>query len=331
MIGYGESPLRRLLSTTWPLFRTFRVDVRVSWTIAVWPLFFTWGLAEWLPLGAALLWGVAWTLALFTTVWTHEMGHIAMGRRLGVDSRTITLSGLGGLAHLDGPAQTPRDEILISLAGPATHFVWLAVLYPLVWMLEGAFAGELWFVMVDALISMQFSLMVFNLLPVYPLDGGRTLRGALATRMHANKASYHVATIGFVGNGIFVLLGLISFAKLWDPFGYGSFGFLPAWIGIVGIQACRRLRFQARHDDVYADHDPFQKTLLASHAALRDLDRAEEKARAARRERQDERRALQETVDRILDRITDVGGVDALPARERRELEKASRRLAELD
>jgi len=118
--NFNQSRLQRLLATTWPLLTAFRVQIRVSWTIAIWPVFFTFGFAKWMDLGEALLWGAAWTIALFTTTWTHEMGHIAMGRRLGVETRRMTLRGLGGLAHLDGPAQTPRGEILISLAGPST-------------------------------------------------------------------------------------------------------------------------------------------------------------------------------------------------------------------
>jgi Zn-dependent protease len=327
----GQSPLRRLLSTTWPLFRAFRVDVRVSWTIAIWPLFFTFGFAKWMSLGEALLWGAAWTIGLFLNVWTHEMGHIAMGRRLGVDTERMTLRGLGGLAHLDGPAQTPRDEMLISLAGPATHLAWMAVLYPLTWLLESSFADSMWFWMLGGYADLQLWMMIFNLLPVYPLDGGRTLRGALALRMHANKASYHVSTLGFVGNAVFLVVGLLSWLKVWDPLGHGPYGFLLAWLGFEGIQANRRLRLQARHGDIYADHDPFQKTLMASKAALREMDREEAKEREHREKRAAERRKLQATVDRLLDRITERGGVDALSSRERRELEKASKRLSEME
>ena len=49
--NYDESPLRRLLNTTWPLFLAFGVDVRISWTVAIWPIFFAWGFTEWMSAG----------------------------------------------------------------------------------------------------------------------------------------------------------------------------------------------------------------------------------------------------------------------------------------
>lgn len=326
---FRTTPLQRLMGTTWPLFRAFRVDVRVSWTVLLWPLFLALQFGRWMSAGEAILWGSVWTAALYATTWTHEMGHIAAGRRCGIETERISLRALGGLAHLGAPAQTPRDEILIALAGPAVHLVWMAVLYPAIWLLRADHDAETWFAMLSSLGRLQLSMMVFNLLPVHPLDGGRTLRGALALRMDATRASYWAANAGFAGNAVFIVLGALSLFKVADPFGYGPFGFLLVWIGIEGIQACRRLRFEAQQGDVYGEHDPFQKTLLASQAAMRDLEDDERKEREARRTAQERRRELQATADRLLDRINEVGGVDKLSASERRELERASRELSQ--
>lgn len=301
----------------------------MSWTILVIPIVFAVSFPKEMTAGQVVGWSVAWTLGLFTTVWVHEMGHISMGRRCGIETETMTLRALGGLAHMGAPAQTPGDEIRISLAGPATHLFWMAVLYPAVWKLEGAYGGELWFAMLDLFARLQLSLLIFNLLPVYPLDGGRVLRGALSLRIHANRASLHAATVGFAGNGAFILLGALAWLGIADPFSHGRFGFVLVLLGLEGIQACRQLRMEARYGDIYGDHDPFQKTLLASQAAVREMEREESAEREARRTAQDERRALQETVDRLLDRINEAGGIDKLSAKERKELERASRALAE--
>jgi len=329
--NFEQTRFQRLLSTTWPLLTAFRVEVRVSWTIAIWPLFFVFAFAQWMTFGEALLWGVAWTLALFTTVWTHEMGHIAMGRRLGIDTRRMTLRGLGGLAHLDSPAQNAHDEIKIALAGPATHLVWMAVLFPLLWVLPDTAKTELAYWMLDGFAWLQLWMMVFNLLPIYPMDGGRVLRGALALKMHPNKASLHAATVGFVGNGLLLLMGILAWLKIWDPLGHGSFGFVLAWIGFAGIQGCRQLRHQAIHGDIYGDDDPFAATLMASRRVMERYDREEAKEKEQRRKRVDERQELQARVDALLGRITEVGGIDHLPARERKELERAAKELSEFD
>jgi Zn-dependent protease len=316
----------RVLNLSWPVFRAFRVTVRVGWTVVLWLALVVVTFAKWLPFPQALGWGAAWTLALYVTTWTHEMGHIAMGRRCGVETDTMTLRALGGLAHMNAPAQTPQDEMKIALAGPATHLAWLAVLWPTTRLVEAGNAHALWFSMLVGFLHLQFWMMAFNLLPIWPMDGGRTLRAALSTRTHATRASYHVATIGFVGNAAFVVVGLLAWLEIADVFAWGPYGFLLAWIGLEGINACRQLRLEAKYGDVYGDHDPFQKTLLASQAAMRDLDVEE---RTARRASHDRRRQLQETADRLLDRINELGGIDRLSARERRQLEEASRELAE--
>jgi len=240
-----------MLSTTWPLFRAFRVDVRISWTIVVVPLFLWYLLAkgpQGLPAQDALAWAVVWTAGLYACVWTHEMGHIVMGRRCGVDTRDMTLRALGGLAHLDAPAPTPKAEIAISLAGPVTHLGWMAVLYPILWIAEwsGADMGSQWYGMLYGFAGFQTALMVFNLLPFYPLDGGRVLRGVLSMRMHSQKASLWTANVGFGGAVALGLtgLGLSMPGLVW--LGVDRWGFMLVWIAIEGWMSCRRLQMQVR-------------------------------------------------------------------------------------
>jgi len=325
------SPLTRLLNTSWPLFRAFRVDVRVSWTIVLIPLVFVLPMlkSDWMPAGEAFAWAGAMTFVLYATVWAHEMGHITMGRRCGVETERMTLRALGGLAHLQAPAQTPRDDILISLAGPATHLVWMAVLFPATWLLRDAHGSAWWFEVLRWSAGLQVSLFVFNLLPIWPMDGGHATRSALALRMDATKASYHVATLGFVGNGLLIAVGVLSLFEITDMRAFHAFGFLTVWIGISGIQACRQLRHDAKYGNIYGDNDPFQRTLVASQAAIREMDRDEQRERDERRAARERREKLQETADRLLERINEVGGIEKLSAKERAELERASRALAE--
>lgn len=325
---YHPHPILRLLSTTWPLFRAFRVDVRVSWTIAIWPLFFFLSFSRFLAAGPAFGWSIAWTVGLFASVWTHEMGHIWAGRRCGIETKTITLRGLGGLAHLEAPAANPRHEIRIAAAGPVTHLGWLLVLVPATLTLRGANEHEIWFWMLEGFQRLQIFLMVFNLLPIYPLDGGRVLMGMLTLRNDATRGAYLTSTVGYVGNSIFIGLGLLALFTDFDPFGWGEFGFLLAIIGLEGFVACRRLRLLALHGGLYEAVDPYQKVLNESRAAMEEGDRREAKARERERAERERIRQLEQTVDQLLDRVSEAGGVDQLPRRERKALERASRELA---
>jgi len=146
----------------------------------------------------------------------------------------------------------------------------------------------------------------------------------MATRMDSGRASYLVSNIGFVGNGALIVLWIVSMATSKEPV-FAAFGFVSAWIGFDGIQACRRLRMEALYGDAYGDRDPFQKTLLESQAAVRAM---EDEEKTGRRAAADERLRLQEKADRLLDRINELGGIDKLSAKERKELEQASRALA---
>jgi Zn-dependent protease len=328
---FHPSPIVRLLNTSWPLFRAFRVDVRVSWTIVIWPLLIVIPMLKWMPAGEAFAWAGAMTVVLYATVWTHEMGHIAMGRRCGIETERMTLRALGGLAHMSEPAQTPKDDILIALAGPATHLAWMAVLFPAMWLAPDGHAGTWWFELLRWSAGLQTALLLFNLLPIWPMDGGRAGRSLLALRMDPTKASYHMATVGFIGNGLLVLVGLLSLFEITHVREFHAYGFLTAWIGINGIQACRQLRFEAKYGDVYGDRDPFQRTLVASRNAMNEIDREEQRGRDERRAAIERRQQLQDTADRLLDRINEVGGIENLSAKERAELERASRALAEED
>ncbi len=311
------------------------MEVRASWTAALWPIVFLVGFSKRMDLGPALLWGVAWTLALFANVWTHEMGHIVAGRRYGIETERMTLRGLGGLAHLQAKASSPRQDVVISLAGPATHLLWLAVLGPLTWWIgTGLGSDARWPWMLRAFTWTQVHLLVFNLLPIYMLDGSRVLLALLTKLRGSGWAALTTSTVGFVGNGAFVLVGVLAFLEVCDPLGSGPFSFLLAWLGIEGIQACRQLRLEAKYGDVYGDPDPFAATLLASKQAVADMEREERAAKAKARRpaappkpRADSREALQEQMDRLLDRVNEVGGVDKLPRRERKELERVGRLL----
>lgn len=155
--------------------------------------------------------GVALMLALFACIVLHELGHALMARRFGITTKDITLLPIGGMAQLERMPDRPAQEFLVALAGPAVTLVlavtlaaWLRLSgdwRPLdaISMTRGAF--------VEQVMAANVALLFFNLLPAFPMDGGRVLRAIFATRTDYVSATVRAASIG---QGIAFLLALVG-------------------------------------------------------------------------------------------------------------------------
>ncbi len=162
---------------------------------------------------AAALQGVIFILLLFLCVLLHEFGHVLAARRYGVQTPDITLLPIGGVARLERIPEEPSQELIVALAGPAVNLVIAAVLYLL---LEGVLPRESMEVqnsgvsLLARLASVNIFLAVFNLIPAFPMDGGRVLRAVLAYRLGYSRGTQIAATVGQVVAFGLGLLGLMS-------------------------------------------------------------------------------------------------------------------------
>lgn len=325
----SESPLLRLLRAllrSFPIGTFFGVHVRMYWAALLLPLLFL----QWVPgqgFGATLPLALISFAGLFVVIWAHEMLHIAAGWWYRIDTPLITLGPLGGVAHLSEPAGSARAELVIALAGPASHLLWLAVFWPLSLLLAPVTLYTTWYgYTVWYLVVLNQSLLLFNLLPFFPLDGGRALRALLALRWHANRATLWATTVGIAGG-----VGLMLFS-----FGGGLGGSVRFLIGLTCVLESLRERQLARHVLVYqrAMREPWQLDADAwKEAASRQRRggagwfarwRAERQQRKAARQRELDAE-LERDVDKALERLHEVG-LSGLSKQEREVLLRASKR-----
>ncbi len=161
----------------------------------------------------ATLEGVAFIVALFGCVVLHELGHALMARRYGIKTRDITLLPIGGIARLETMPEKPMQELWVTLAGPAVNVVIAAVLWVGLTVTGGftsvgqisATGGSFG----ERLIVLNLILAAFNLLPAFPMDGGRILRALLALRLSRRRATVIAANVGQAMAVVFVMFGFV--------------------------------------------------------------------------------------------------------------------------
>ena len=172
-------------------------------------------LSSWYSGGQQAAWsGLLFIVLVFACVLAHEFGHIFMARTFGVATPDVTLLPIGGVARLERIPEKPSEELLIALAGPAVNVV---IAFALM-LFAGAKLDAQHLVavesgrvaMIDKLAAVNLFLAVFNMIPAFPMDGGRVLRALLAIRLGHVRATEIAASIGQVvafGLGFLGLFG----------------------------------------------------------------------------------------------------------------------------
>ncbi len=206
------------------------IDLFVHWTfLGMMAGIFGFYVYQGLTVIAALA-GVGLILSVFACVVLHELGHAFMAREFGIPTIDIVMYPIGGMARLARMPREPKQEFLIARAGPAVNLAIAAVLYVLGTALGTTLSAASSFQPQANIISMlmwiNLSLVAFNMIPAFPMDGGRVLRAALASQMDYRLAT-HIASL--VGQGLALVFGVYGlFNGLWTLPLISAFVFMAA-------------------------------------------------------------------------------------------------------
>jgi len=194
------------------------IRVQVHWTF--------WLLIVWIILRElfygnsveSMLWSSAFILVLFLCVVLHEFGHALTARRFGINTEKITLLPIGGVASLEDMPEDPKQELLVAIAGPLVNVAIAMILYPFVSLetyinqspeeLQQSLGTIQAANFLFYLFSANTMLVLFNMLPAFPMDGGRVLRAILSLKLNRVMATRIASGVGQFLAMIFFFIGI---------------------------------------------------------------------------------------------------------------------------
>lgn len=196
----------------WKLTTAAGVDIFVHWTFLLLPV---WIVGSYALGGAGLgtiAFALAMTLSIFGCVVLHELGHALAARRYGIETEDITLLPIGGLARLTRMPRDPWQEFVIAAAGPLVNLAIATLLGGMLLLGSlvvptgiSSFSGRF----LTTLLYANIGLVLFNLLPSFPMDGGRILRAGLSAGVGHARATHLAVRVGQIIAGVFMVLGLL--------------------------------------------------------------------------------------------------------------------------
>lgn len=205
------------------LGRVFGIKIKIHWTflfLILWIIF-----SEQNRGGdtSSILFNLALVLAAFVCILLHELGHALTAKHYGIETKKITLLPIGGMASLERIPESPKKELLVTLAGPFMNVIIASILYFIIPVKElmhlnltetfDMLSSFTWQNFLFYLFIVNIGLVVFNFIPAFPMDGGRILRALLALKMNRVKATQIASSIGQIIAVIFLFVGL-----LYNPF-----------------------------------------------------------------------------------------------------------------
>jgi Zn-dependent protease len=220
-----------MFGTRWRLFRLLGIPISLdaSWLIIL--ALLTWTLIDFFrvavpDLSGAAYWvmGLAAALAFFACIVLHELGHAMVARAVGIPIRGITLFLFGGVAEMEDEPPSASSEFWMAIAGPAVSAL-LAVLF---WLISGLVEAPAVAFPLRYLAVINLTVLLFNLVPAFPLDGGRVLRSILwAALKNLRRATYWAALCGQAFAWLLIGLGILNF--------FAGYIFNGVWLGLIGL------------------------------------------------------------------------------------------------
>ena len=199
------------------LGRPFGIPTRIHWTFWILILWIIYTNASQGQSGVDILWHIGFIFSIFTCVVLHELGHALSARRYGIKTQSITILPIGGVASLEKMPEKPSQELVVAIAGPSVNVVIAFALWAILSLSGGlnialeqleamtTINAENFFF---ALMFINVMLVVFNMIPAFPMDGGRVLRALLAMRMRRVDATTWAVRFGRFFAILFVFLGI---------------------------------------------------------------------------------------------------------------------------
>jgi Zn-dependent protease/CBS domain-containing protein len=231
-----------MFTARWRLFRLLGIPISVdaSWLIILalitWTLtnFFRQELPNQSP-GDYWAMGLIAALAFFICIVLHEFGHATVGRALGMPIRGITLFMFGGVAELGGEPPSARSEFLMAIAGPVVSAVLGGAFWLLARLGEQAGWAPAAVLVLAYLARINWIVLLFNLIPAFPLDGGRVLRSILwGATGRLRRATRWATWMGQAFAWFLIAAGVLQFIAGYQ-LGDGGLTFSGIWTGLIGL------------------------------------------------------------------------------------------------
>jgi Zn-dependent protease/CBS domain-containing protein len=244
------------MSWSIPILRVAGIQLRIHVTFLL--------LILWVALGSAS--AAIFVLLLFLCVVLHEFGHALAAKAYGINTPDITLLPIGGVARLERIPEEPKQELVIAAAGPAVTAIIALSLFAVI-VARGAtdlgtpIQGN---DLVLNIFKLNVYLLLFNLIPAFPMDGGRVLRALLATRMTYARATQVAATVGQAFAFLFGIVGLFGIPGLYPPNPFLIFIAFFVYLGASQEAALAQMRDVSRRFPVSSAMVREFRTLPAS-------------------------------------------------------------------